>query len=183
MALLRATYVSAAVLVASAACLQAQAARAAESQVKAVFLFNFAQFVGWPPAAFPDSGAPLVIGILGDDPVEGFLDQTVRGEQVRGRAFQVQRYHSVDEIKTCHVLFISRPSAARLDDVLASVRSKPILTVSDDDRFAERGGMVRFVTDHNRIRLQINLDAAQAASLTISSKLLRVAEIVTPPGR
>src|SRR5438046_2483582 len=98
MALLRATYVSAAVLVAPAA----------ESQVKAVFLFNFAQFVGWPPAAFPDSGTPLVIGILGDDPVEGFLDQTVRGEQVRGRAFQVQRYHSVDEIKTCHVLFISR---------------------------------------------------------------------------
>jgi hypothetical protein len=180
MALLR---VTAALLLVCAARLGAQGARASEAQVKAVFLFNFAQFVGWPPTAFPDTASPLVIGILGDDPFEGFLDQTVRGEHVRGRAFQVQRYHSVDEIKTCHVLFIGTPAGARLDDVLANLRSKPILTVSDDARFAERGGMVRLVTDHSRIRLQINVDAAQAASLTISSKLLRVAEIVTPTGR
>ncbi|PYP25425.1 MAG: hypothetical protein DMD51_08585 [Gemmatimonadetes bacterium] len=70
-----------------------------------------------------------------------------------------------------------------MDEVLANLRNRPILTVSDDAGFAERGGMIRFVTDQNRIRLQINLDAAQAASLTVSSKLLRVADIVTPPGR
>jgi hypothetical protein len=148
--------------------------------VKAVFLFNFAQFVDWPPAAFPDTEAPLVIGILGDDPFEGFLDQTIRGEQVRGRAFQVRRYHSVDEIRTCHILFIRKQPAGRLGEILASLRDRPILTVSDDDGFAERGGMIRFVTDRSRIRLQIRLAAAEAAHLTISSKLLRAAEIITP---
>ncbi len=163
--------------------LASQAVRAPEYQVKAVFLFNFAQFVDWPPAAFPDSTTPFVIGILGDDPFEGYLEQTVRGEQVRGRGFQLRRYHSVDEVKTCHILFISRPTGNRLDEVLASLRNRPILTVSDDDKFAERGGMIRFVTDRSRIRLQINLEAAQAASVTISSKLLRVADIVTPRGR
>ena len=160
-----------------------QAVRTPEYQVKAVFLFNFAQFVDWPPAAFSDSATPFVIGILGDDPFEGYLEQTVRGEQVRGRGFQLRRYHSVDEVKTCHILFISRPTGNRLDEVLASLRNRPILTVSDDDKFAERGGMIRFVTDRSRIRLQINLEAAQAASVTISSKLLRVADIVTPRGR
>ena len=125
----------------------------------------------------------IVIGVLGDDPFEGFLDQTIRGEHVRGRGFQLQRYRSVGEIKTCHILFISRATGARLDEVLANLRNRPILTVSDDTGFAERGGMIRFVTDQNRIRLQINLDAAQAASLTVSSKLLRVADIVTPQGR
>ena len=55
--------------------------------------------------------------------------------------------------------------------------------VSDADRFAERGGMIRFVTDRSRIRLQINPVAAEAAHLTISSKLLRVAEVITPTGR
>jgi hypothetical protein len=160
-----------------------QTAQAPEYQVKAVFLFNFAQFVDWPPAAFPDTEAPLVIGILGDDPFEGFLDQTVRGEQVRGRAFQVRRYHSVDEIKTCHILFIRKQAAGRLGEILANLRDRPILTVSDDDGFAERGGMIRFVTDRNRIRLQIHLAAAEAAHLTISSKLLRVAEVITPTGR
>ena len=65
----------------------AQTGKASESHLKAVFLFNFAQFVDWPSEAFPDSATPLVIGVLGDDPFEGFLDQTIRGEHVRGRGF------------------------------------------------------------------------------------------------
>jgi hypothetical protein len=69
------------------------------------------------------------------------------------------------------------------EDVLARLKHRPILTVSDADRFAERGGMIRFVTDRSRIRLQINPAAAEAAHLTISSKLLRVAEVITPTGR
>jgi hypothetical protein len=168
----RAWFVAAALWLGAAAGLGAQGARATEYHVKAVFLFNFAQFVDWPSDAFPDPQTPLVIGILGDDPFGGFLDQTVGDEHLGGRPFQVRRYRSVDEIKTCHILFISRPEGDR-----------PILTVSDADGFAERGGMIRFVTDRNRIRLQINLEAVKAAHVTISSKLLRVAEIITPPGR
>jgi len=95
----------------------------------------------------------------------------------------VRRYRSVEEIKTCHILFISRPTGDRLDEITASLKNRPILTVGDDDGFAERGGMIRFVTDRSRIRLQINAQAAEAAHLTISSKLLRVAEVITPMGR
>jgi hypothetical protein len=161
----------------------AQAARASEYRVKAVFLFNFAQFVDWPPTAFPDSGTPFVIGILGDDPFGAFLDETVRGEQSHGRSFQVRRYQRVDEIGTCHILFIGRPDGDRLDAILGRLKDRPILTVSDDPGFADHGGMVRFLNDRNRVRLQINPEAAQAVNLTISSKLLRVAEIATPRGR
>ena len=163
--------------------LAAQAARASEYQLKAVFLFNFAQFVDWPADAFPDADTPVVIGILGDDPFEGLLDQTVRDERLRGRPFQVRRYQSVDEIKTCHILFIRRPDGARLEETLARLKNRPILTVSDVDGFAERGGMIRFVTDRNRIRLQVNPESVDAAHLTISSKLLRVAEVITPSVR
>ncbi len=179
----RAWFVTAASLLVGAAGLAAQTARAAEYQVKAVFLFNFAQFVDWPAEAFPDPDTPLVIGVLGDDPFGGFLDQTVDDERLGGRPLQVRRYQSVDEIKTCHVLFISRLEGDRREGILAGLKNRPILTVSDADGFAERGGMIRFVTERNRIRLQINLQAAEAARLTISSKLLRVAEIITPSGR
>ncbi len=179
----RAWFVTAAVLLVGTAGLAAQTVRASEYQVKAVFLFNFAQFVDWPAEGFPDSDTPLVIGVLGEDPFRGFLDQTVRDERLGGRPLQVRRYHSVDEIKTCHILFISGPEGDRPEGILAGLKNRPILTVSDADGFAERGGMIRFVTDRNRIRLQINLEAAEAAHLTISSKLLRVAEIITPTGR
>ena len=160
----------------------AQGVRASEYQVKAVFLFNFAQFVDWPAQAFPASDTPLVICVLGSDPFGDALDQTVRDERLGGRPFQVRRYRSVDEITACHILFISRREGARPEGILAGLKQRPILTVSDADGFAERGGMIRFVTDRNRIRLQLNLAATEAAHLTVSSKLLRVAEIIPRTG-
>src|SRR5688500_2932564 len=80
----------------------------AEYQLKAVFLFNFAQFVEWPPEAFPENQSPLVIGVLGEDPFGPYLDQIVSGENANNRPLAVQRYRQVEEIKTCHILFISR---------------------------------------------------------------------------
>lgn len=156
----------------------AQARRASVSEVQAVFLFNFAQFVDWPADAFADSQAPLVIGILGKDPFGSLLDQTVRGETVRGRSFRIDRYRRVDEVKDCHILFISRSESARLNDILAAFKGRPILTVSNADSFDRPGGIIRFILDASRIRLSIDLEAAQAARLTFSSKLLRAAEIV-----
>jgi hypothetical protein len=180
MALLR---ITAALLLVCAARLGAQTAKASEAQVKAVFLFNFAQFVDWPPEAVPDSQAPLVIGILGGDPFGDFLDATVRGERRGARPFAVHRYQRVDDITRCDILFINRSAGDAPEEILARLKNRPILTVSDADRFAERGGMIRFVTDRGRIRLQINPAAAEAAHLTISSKLLRVAEVINPTGR
>ena len=156
----------------------AQSSPDPEYQLKAVFLFNFAQFVEWPASAFPGPATPLVIGVLGEDPFGPYLDETVRGEKVNDRPLVVRRYRSVEEITTCHILFISRREERRLKGILDSLRGRSVLTVSDANRFATHGGMIRFVTDHHRIRFRINLEAAKAANLTLSSKLLRPAQIV-----
>jgi uncharacterized protein DUF4154 len=167
----------------ASALLLVQSPRASEYQVKAVFLFNFAQFVDWQPVAAQDPRAPLLIGILGDDPFGAFLDETVRGERLGMRPFEIRRYRQLADIETCSILFISRSENERIADILSTLRNRPILTVSEADDFAKRGGMIQFVNDKNRIRLRINLEAAQAANVTISSKLLRVAEIVRTPRR
>jgi hypothetical protein len=156
----------------------AQAPTPGEYQVKAVFLFNFAQFVGWPPSAFADSVAPLVICVFGEDPFGPYLDETVRGETVQAHPLAVQRYHRVEQTKGCHILFVGRQEQDRLDEILDTLKGRPALTVSDAEGFARRGGMIRFMTDRNRIRLRINLEAARSANLTLSSKLLRPAQIV-----
>jgi hypothetical protein len=150
-----------------------------EYQLKAVFLFNFAQFVEWPVSAFPDRDAPLVIGILGDDPFGAYLDETVRGERVNDHPLVVKRFRRVEDIEACHILFVSEPGKGRLKPILDSLDGRSVLTVSDVERFAARGGMIGFVTEQHRIRLRINLAAAKAADLTISSKLLRPSEIVS----
>lgn len=152
-----------------------------EYQIKAVFLFNFAQFVEWPATAFADAHSPIVIGVLGEDPFGSLLDDTIRGETVGGRPLVVQRYRRVEEIKVCHILFISTSEAGRSDSVLFSLRRRPLLTVSDLDGFAGRGGMIQLFTEKSKVRLRIDLAPAKAANLTISSKLLRPAEVISPP--
>jgi YfiR/HmsC-like len=156
--------------------LSAQNSISPEYQIKAVFLFNFARFIDWPSKAFPTPETPMVIGVLGGDPFDGYLDETVRGEKVNGRALVVQRYHRVSEIKICHVLFISRSEAGNLVSIFTSLKTRPILTVSDIDEFTSRGGMISLVRERNKIRMHVNLRATKAAHLTVSSKLLRVVE-------
>src|SRR3989442_1657744 len=89
--------------------LAAQTARASEYQLKAVFLFNFAQFVDWPADTFSDADTPVVIGVLGEDPFGSVLDQTVRDERLRGRPFQVRSEEHTSELQSCHILFIRAP--------------------------------------------------------------------------
>jgi YfiR/HmsC-like len=165
----------------AAAPARAQAPAApSEYQVKAVFLFNFSQFVDWPAASFADGRAPLVIGVLGSDPFGATLDEIVRGETVNGRPLEVRRYDSVEQIDACHILFIERSQEERLDAVLAALKGRSVLTVGDFEGFVRHGGIIRFVTVGNKIRMRVNLAAAQDAKLTISSKLLRPAQIVAP---
>lgn len=169
-------------LVASTSDVRAQTAPTSEYQLKAVFLFNFAQFVEWPPPAFPETKTPFIVGVLGDDPFGAYLNETVRGETVQTHPMIVRRYRDVADIEACHILFISRSEADRMEPVLTSLHGQGTLTVSDAESFAEQGGMIQFVTEANKIRLRINVEAARAADLTISSKLLSLAQIVTPRG-
>lgn len=155
----------------------AQTATTREYQVKAVFLFNFAQFVEWPASTFPDRDTPLVIGVLGRDPFGVYLEETVRGEIVKSRQLITQRYSHVEDVRNCQVLFISRSESEKLDQIISRLKDRKILTVSDDAGHSGHGVIIRFVTQNNRIKLRINLEAAKAANLTISSKLLRLAEI------
>jgi hypothetical protein len=151
-----------------------------EYQVKAVFLFNFTQFVEWPAEAFAYAKAPLVIGVLGEDPFGTYLDDTVRGETANGRPLIVERYRRVQEIGDCQVLFISRSEADRLEQIFAALNGRRVLTVGDVEGFTRRGGMIHLATTTGKIQLRVNLQAATAAQLTISSKLLRPAQIVAP---
>ncbi len=150
------------------------------AQVEAVFLFNFTQFVDWPPQAFADPTAPLVIGVLGGDPFGAGLDEVVRGEVVNGHPLVVHRAQHLEELGDARILFISRSERARLAHVLETLKGRNVLTVSDLDEFASEGGMICFVVVDNKVRLRVNLDATKAAGLTLSSKLLRFAQIVAP---
>ena len=156
--------------------------RAGEYELKAVFIFNFSQFVDWPTNAFKSESDPMIIGVLGADPFGPVLDRIIQDEKVRGRSIVVERYARIAEMKRCHILFVSKSMAAQWPEIQRIVDNEPILTVSDMDRFSNRGGMIHLVTEKNLVRMRVNPEVARRANLNISSKLLRLADNTTRDG-
>jgi hypothetical protein len=172
------------ILLLSLCTLPALLAQSREYPLQAAFLFNFAQFVEWPAQAFPATNSPIVIGILGEKNLFGSsLSDLTKGELVHGHPIEIRLFRSLEQIDTCHILFINPIPTDSLPPIIEQLRERPILTVSDMEDFAKKGGMIRFVTVQNKIRFRINVQAAKEAGLVLSSKLLRLSELVQePPG-
>src|SRR6266568_4355959 len=159
----------------------AQASESSDSSeylIKAGFIYNFAKFVEWPAAAFAQPDSPIVIGILGTDPFGNLIDRIVENKKIGARGLVVKRLKWGTDLKDCKILFVGASEKAHLDDLVQIVKSLPILTVGETPGFAERGGVIRFVLEDNRVRFEINVEAAHQADLTISSRLLTLARIV-----
>jgi hypothetical protein len=154
--------------------------QASEPEVKAAFLYNFSKLVTWPTNAFASSNAPLVIGILGKDPIGKPLDILLAGRTVGNRPLIAVRFKSGDVATNCHILFISESERRRLDFILSGLNDRPILTVGDTKGFAERG-MIELVKTDGSINLSINLVEARRAGLSLSSYLTRLDRNLRPP--
>lgn len=150
------------------------AAPTPEYLIKAAYLYNFALFVGWPADAFSTPDGPLVIGILGSDPFDQALDRTVQNKRINKRSVVVRRLRWNQDLRQCHILFISASEAATAAD-MARLEGLPILVVGETSDFARRGGTINFTLDNNRIRFEVNVDAARRSRLNISATLLNVA--------
>lgn len=150
-----------------------------EYQVKAAFLYNFTRFVEWPAGKFPAADSPFIIGVVGADPFGSILDQTVKDKTINGRRLIVQRFAPDEDLRQCHILFISRSLKDAVPFLLDQLKQESVLTVSELETFARRGGAINLVIVDERVKVEINPQAAQRAALKISSKLLQVARVVT----
>jgi hypothetical protein len=154
-----------------------------EYQVKAAILLQAARFVEWPAEAFARPDAPLVVGVLGDDPFGPLLEQTLRNESVKGHPLEIRRFKTLADLQPSHLLFICASEAERWPEIRKRLgegenKTRGTLTVGDTDGFAEAGGVLHLAVQEKKVRLRINIDAAARASLKISSQLLKLAVVV-----
>jgi hypothetical protein len=156
-------------------CLQSEQPKIREFEVKAAYLYNFAKFVEWPDEGNNDGNASFEICVLGADPFGATLDAIVSGQTIGGKNVLARRISKPQDVNHCRILFISSSEEGRLKEDLTARENARVLTVSDIPRFAERGGMIGFVLDGNRVRFDVNLGSTQAAGLTLRSELLKVA--------
>jgi YfiR/HmsC-like len=147
--------------------------RIPEYDIKAAFLLNFARFVEWP-----NTGNFLGICVLGKDPFGKALDDVVDKQSAAGRPIVVRRVVLLEEARQCQILFISSSESYRLPEILTAFDKSQVLTVSEIDGFAAKGGIIGFFNGEKRVGFELNRDAASRARLNISSQLLRVARLI-----
>lgn len=150
---------------------------ARESAVRAAFLYKFGSFVEWPAASFKGPQDPLVIGVLGDEPVAEELEQLAAGRTVEGRPVKVRVLRDGEPLSGLHVLFIGPVRPARLRELLESARG-PVLVVTQQDGALLAGSVINFVPDGARVRFAASATAAEARGLRLSARLLAVAQTV-----
>jgi len=154
-----------------------------EYQVKAMFLLNFANFVTWSDTVFSSKNAPFQICVFGENPFGDALDIAIENTKVEGHAVKAKYFQDLEELTTCHVLFINYSEENNLATILQNVEKQPILTVSDMENFVVQGGMIQFFKygKKKKIRFYIDPITIEEADLRISANLLRIAKIVHRP--
>jgi len=173
---------------ASAGAQAGDASDSSEYLIKAGFIYNFAKFVEWPSTAFAEPDSPIVIGVLGTDPFGDIINHVVEGKKIGARGFVIRRFKWSKELKDskdfkeCRILFVSSSEKLHFEEIVEAVKGLPILTVGETPGFAERGGMIRLMLEDNRVRFEVNVDAAHDGNLNISSRLLTLARIIAPAG-
>jgi YfiR/HmsC-like len=149
-----------------------------EYRVKAAFLFHFAQLVDWPADTPTGADNSLYLCTFGEDPFQGALEGTVAGKVIANRVIRIRHLLRPEDIQGCHILFLGKAQSKRIPMLLADLRKTPVLTVGETPGFLAAGGMICFLLQENKVRFEINLDAAQSAGLNIGSRLLVLAQNV-----
>src|ERR1700761_216062 len=166
----------------AAAAEAAAVSQPSQSDVEAVYLFDFGKFVHWPSGS--DQG-PMDMCVAGSPSFSTGLERVIANENIGTRKLHVRRVSRADEENDCAILFIDATQRDHAEELLQAVADKPTLTVSDLPDFLSRGGMIQFQIVEKRVRFSINLDAVNHGHLTMSSELLKVAMSVkgrTPEG-
>jgi hypothetical protein len=148
-----------------------------EYQLKAAFIYNFAQFVEWPASAFANPNAPFVIGVVGDSSLSATLEQAVKGKTAGKREIAIKSFSNVDSVQHCNILFVSASERDRMGDLIKRAANDSVLTIGDFDGFTAASGMVRFMTEDNKLRFEVNLDATNQGHLKFSAQLLKLARM------
>ena len=152
------------------AALPARADELPEYRLKAAFLYNFALFTEWPA----ELGPVLNVCIVGRDPFGKEIDE-LQGKPVGERSIAVHRKAPTEPVKACQVVFIAESAIASLPKVLDELRDRPVLTVADCLAAAGQNVALNMSVVQNKVTFEANLQAARAARLNLSSKLLRLA--------
>ena len=146
------------------------------TRFKAVFIYNFIDYVKWPEAK---KTGPFVIAVIGESEIRATLEQIAQKRKVGDRKIIVKTQPAMeDSLPPCHILFVASSLENKLKDIRAQIQGRHILTVSDTEGFARKGVAINFVLIDGKLKFEINLKALAHVDLNLSSQLLKLGILV-----
>jgi YfiR/HmsC-like len=143
-----------------------------ESQIKAMFVYNFLKFVEWPVTTSVAAKDPFVVIIIGDgetaDATEHFLESKTIGD----RPVVVRRIRWDQSLAGARAAFVLEQDARKLHRVFDAAAAAGVLTIGEGEDFATHGGVIGLLVEDRKVRFDVDTSAAQTAHLRVSSKLL-----------
>jgi hypothetical protein len=157
--------------------------RSLEYKIKAAYLYNFTKYAEWPASGLADPvpGAPFVIGVVGASPIVDHLRAIAAVKTVGDRPLKIRQFNDASRLQYCPIVFVSEQTPPEEQQkVLEALADLPVLTVGEDKRLLEHGGVTCFTIKDDRVNLAISKSGYERAGLKFSSKLLQldVVEIV-----
>jgi hypothetical protein len=118
-----------------------------------------------------------VIGVVGKNPFGDALDQLVEDTAPGAHPIEIQYFETAADITACHILYINLADTKAAKAVVQKMAGQNVLTVSHGADFTDVGGMIRLYTENAKMKIQINTAATKSEGLTVSTKLLKLAEV------
>ncbi len=148
---------------------------AREATIKAGFLLKFSEFIQWPEYySSLHSEEPLNICLHGEDKFGNIFDY-VNDHDILRRKIEITRSVPINELKSCHLVFISTHKIEDIDKLAREIRKSPVLVVTTSKAISHPLVAINFRKINNRIRFEINLSAFERSGIKISSELLKLA--------
>jgi hypothetical protein len=139
------------------------------NQLRAAIVFNVLRFVEFPT----EKGGTLEF-CVGSDANESAALRSFSGRRAGTRLVSVRTLRG-SSYSDCDVVYLGSGDREQIER--ASARGR--LLIGNGRSFIDNGGTVGLVQSGGQVRFQLNLRAASASQLAISSRLIRLASKVT----
>jgi len=146
-----------------------------EYHLKAVYIYNFSQYLTWPQDTPSDN---FIIAVIGQSEIIIPLNEIATKEKVGTRNIVIRQFRTVGDIEFCHILFIPKTTKTLLPHILTKVKNTNILLISENEGFARQGTAINFVFVENKIKFEINQQTLEQVGIDASSQLLRLAILI-----
>lgn len=144
-------------------------------EIHAMMIYNFTKYIQWPGY---ESSQDFVVGVIGSDDVFNTLN-TWYGNQERGnKKFVIKKFGSPGEIQKCHIIYVAKNTSKQFDEIKSKVGGNPTLIITDRPGLGKEGSGINFVTEGNKLSIELNQAALDAANLKVSSQLTSIAKVI-----